>query len=120
MTHCYIYVGDPDDPEFKMEGGEWAYNLPRSLVSKFPPPGEHYNALFLKWARERNLTLFSPDYDSKAVSVTVEQILDYLDFAYQDRDFSDWPDQASQLACVRHKVQELASGNRYLLIGVCI
>lgn len=118
MTFCVVYVGDHEDPAFKLKGGDWAYNLPRTLVGGFPPAREHYNAPFRAWTKERGLKRFTPDYDSQAVFVTRAQILDYLDYVYGDgTTLLEW--LKPQLDTVRKAVSALDGTRQYLLVTYC-
>lgn len=34
----HVYIGDPADPDFKWQGGNWDGNVPRRIGPLFPPP----------------------------------------------------------------------------------
>lgn len=92
MTYCSVYIGDLDDPNFDITASGPVGNTPRALTKSFPAEGEHYNALFHRWIKDRQITCVETDYSAYVARVTKAQIADYVDYAYGSNESYTDPD----------------------------
>ena len=124
MTDCDVYIGDLDDPEFLWDGGDWNGNVPRPLVSVFPPVGGHYNAAYHDWVKKTGVECRQTDFGGWVSRVTPRQLADYIECSYGvAAKYTDpdeklaWKHLNDRLDKLRGFVADLDEGKHYALVA---